>query len=60
MTWMTLYSYSGKRQSSKAYHVKITALERPLRELAHKGFQGFRYVTPKEQKRFEASFARRA
>ena len=55
-----LYSYSGEPQSSTAWNVMITDIERAVDQLSHKGFQGFNYVTAQEKERFEKAFAPQA
>jgi len=57
--WVTkkLYSYRRKPMRSNRWHVKyVSPLVIAKRPIRHRGFQGFRYVTSAEKRRFESAF----
>ena len=51
-----LHTYTGEPTSSRAWQVECSLMELARTSIPHRGFQGFRYVTPGEQARFEAAF----
>jgi hypothetical protein len=50
-------TYSGVLEGQSCWRVKVVPpMELAKHPIAHKGFQGFRYVTEDEQATFEAAF----
>lgn len=50
------FSYTGEEDRTSGWEVRISAMELATRRIQHKGFRGFRYVTPEEKADFEAAF----
>lgn len=50
------YTYSGEDHQLNGWEVKCITIEIATHRPAHKGFQGFRYLTDAERSEFEAAF----
>lgn len=51
------WSYRDQDTNGGSWEAAITSMELAIRRLPHRGFQGFRYVTPAESDGFAAAFA---
>jgi hypothetical protein len=49
-------TYTGEKVERSCFRIKVNQMELAKRPLLHQGFQGFRYVTPQEERRFEVAF----